>query len=122
MSLLDDDGMIIRTTRTFQLTPKCSKCGQDKPASEFGFRVSRGTLRSWCKACIVKKSQEYYTTHKRKKYSRKLKRRERDLREYVMVRMDDNMKSELALTAKKKGVTMSKLVRDYIEWGMENDE
>ena len=44
-----------------------------------------------------------------------------EMKEYVMVRMDSDMKLELALTAKRKGVTMSKLVRDYIEWGMEND-
>lgn len=108
--------------RSFQLTPKCTKCKEDKDSSQFSLNGSTGRLRSWCKSCIVKKSQEYYLTHKRKKYSRKLRRSERDLRAYVMVRMDDNMKSELALTAKRKGVTMSKLVRDYIEWGMENDE
>lgn len=45
-----------------------------------------------------------------------------ELTEYVMVRMDKDMKTILADKAKKKGTTMSKLARDYFEWGMENDE
>lgn len=40
---------------------------------------------------------------------------------YVMIRIDKSQKSELKEMANKKNTTMSALIRDYIEWGMEND-
>lgn len=38
----------------------CSKCGEEKPLSEFGWKVkAKGTLSSWCKVC----QREYAKAH-----------------------------------------------------------
>ena len=107
--------------RSFQLTPKCTKCGQIKNRTEFSYKSSSRRLRSWCKACNVKKSQEYYLTHKRKRKSNT----ERIVKEFDTRLSVAISKEDSALVKKraiKKGVSASELVRTYIEWGMENDE
>jgi len=42
------------------------------------------------------------------------------LDEYYMVRIDIEMKNRLI--EKANGTSVSALIRDYIEWGLENDE
>jgi hypothetical protein len=38
----------------------CSKCGENKPESEFGKRSSaKDGLHEWCKECVCKSSREY---------------------------------------------------------------
>lgn len=44
------------------------------------------------------------------------------LSEHQMIRMDLEMKNAVIKAATKKGVKVGSLIRDYIEWGLENDE
>jgi hypothetical protein len=42
-------------------TKMCSRCGEDKPVSEFYARPDRGTLKSRCKKCCIETCAPYIT-------------------------------------------------------------
>lgn len=42
-------------------TKVCSRCGEDKPVSEFYARPDRGTLKSRCKKCCIETCAPYIT-------------------------------------------------------------
>ena len=46
-------------------TKICSKCGKEKPITEFAFRdKKRGTRRAECKQCISERQKKKYREHK----------------------------------------------------------
>lgn len=36
----------------------CPRCGETKPAYDFGFRKAQGRLTSWCVSCTQKRSDQ----------------------------------------------------------------
>lgn len=65
-------------------TKTCTKCGLEKPLTEFNFRDKhKGTYRSWCKECLHKRKSELYKLKYKHRYKDKLKENKRRHREYI---------------------------------------
>lgn len=60
----------------------CSKCGEEKPISEFGERAGRKARRSYCKACAVAYRKQHYADNA-EKYRVAAKRRRARIRKQV---------------------------------------
>jgi len=89
----------------------CTKCGQDKPLSEFyGHPTARDGLGSWCRACRNAHQREYYRTHKGKKatYMREYNKEHRAehlayLREYYEEHKEEHLACMREYLKTKKG-------------------
>lgn len=46
------------------MTIKCSRCGEEKPEDQFGFRKARNTYRTVCKSCLNERQRENYYRRK----------------------------------------------------------
>jgi hypothetical protein len=106
--------------RSFRLNPICTKCGQAKDRTEFSFRNDRKQLRSWCKVCSSNNTKEYYLTHERKRNPPNPVVKEFEAR--ISVAISREGRALVKAAAKRDGVSASEKVRQYIEWGLENEE
>ena len=65
-------------------TKICTKCGLEKPLTEFNFRDKRkGTYRAWCKECLHKRKNELYALKYKERYKDKLKENKNKHRELI---------------------------------------
>lgn len=66
--------MPVKSTRT------CSKCGETKPLDEFYDRKdSKDEKRTDCKKCTIKRSREYYQTHRKERSEKGKEYRQKNL-------------------------------------------
>lgn len=106
-------------------------------------RVNTGVIRSdhaeilndYMNGVLINKIANKYDIHPRsisrlvRRYGLKLRRPENNigrpsngLKHTVTARLDESMKNELVIYAAKKKQPLANCLRDFIEWGLENDE
>lgn len=65
-------------------TKICTKCGEEKPLTEFNFRnKSKGTYMPICKDCQHKRKNELYQTRYKERYKDRLKENKKNHRQLI---------------------------------------
>ena len=64
-------------------TKCCTRCGKEKPITEFSWQHKvKGTRKAWCKICQATQQREYYKKNNEREKQRDAARK-RELRRYV---------------------------------------